>query len=708
MAKFTVRRLSLMLLTMFIVSITVFVITEAAPGNIARNVLGIQITAEQEASFLAQNGLDKPLFQRYVSWLFGSDWQASRKVGLPMRRITTADGFKEWWAEDEDGTLVRWQLEGQDLVARRRQPDGSVEQGIDNGRWQTRDPAVEVERLEQVRLEILETPQLTEADRQAVLQELDRILAILRQAADEKWDPDAVSAALAEPEAALEALIDPDTGGAKTAFEDAANTVTGAFPLLQASAVYARLSEPGAEDLELTELQAMARQLDRAALTLDQLGLSAAAESVRQASAHLMNGEVEPAREAMAEVASVLESITGSLGRFLAVLPEGDYRQAVELLRALADPAQVPFDPVQLAVVPAILEAIGKELEESIPDVAIPLLQAAESLSAADVEAGRDSLTSAADALSEIGYVIARSEAASSARAARTFWGVDTEDRAVRWEKGTGAQEWVFIVGTGWKSFAGGAQEYIPLQKGLLRADPGKSLRTGRPVSDLLFTRLRNSLVLAAIAFVIVMPLALVLGLIAGLREGTAVDRSLSIGGMMFSVTPEFANGIFLILIFAFWLKLVPGATVFGEEAPWTRLDMLILPVLTLTLSELGYVLRITRASMVDVMKAPYIRTAFLKGLPYWQVVSKHAVRNALMAPITVIMLHVNWLLGGIVAVEVIFGYPGIGNYMLSAALFKDFNAIEAAAMIMVAVAVSTQLVADVIYTFLNPRIRYA
>jgi peptide/nickel transport system permease protein len=241
----------------------------------------------------------------------------------------------------------------------------------------------------------------------------------------------------------------------------------------------------------------------------------------------------------------------------------------------------------------------------------------------------------------------------------------------------------------------------------MLRGDPGLSLRTGRPVSDLLFTRLRNSLVLAGIAFVIVMPLALLMGLIAGLNEGKLLDRILSIGGMMFSVTPEFATGIFLILIFASWLELVPGATVFGEDAPWTRPDMLVLPVLTLTLVELGYVLRITRASMVEVMKAPYIRTAFLKGLPYRRIVVKHALRNALMAPITVIMLHVNWLLGGIVVVEVIFGYPGLGSYLLSSALFKDFNAIEGGAIILVAVAVSTQLLADIVYTFLNPRIRY-
>ena len=135
---------------------------------------------------------------------------------------------------------------------------------------------------------------------------------------------------------------------------------------------------------------------------------------------------------------------------------------------------------------------------------------------------------------------------------------------------------------------------------------------------------------------------------------------------------------------------------------------MLILPVLTLTLIELGYVLRITRASMADVMRSAYIRTAYLKGIPNFKVVMKHAVRNALIAPITVIMLHVNWLMGGIVIVEVVFGYPGLGQYLLDSALYKDINALEAGTMIMVMIAVGTQLIADILYTFLNPRIRYS
>jgi peptide/nickel transport system permease protein len=287
------------------------------------------------------------------------------------------------------------------------------------------------------------------------------------------------------------------------------------------------------------------------------------------------------------------------------------------------------------------------------------------------------------------------------------FWGVDNRNSVVLWEKGSDIKVWSFVPGTGWMETTGGPVEYIPLMKGFVRGDPGISLRTGRPVANSLFIRLRNSLVLAGIAFVIVMPLALALGLLAGVKEGSLRDRILSTGGIMFSVTPEFATGIFLILIMAAWLGIVPGATVFGEDAPWSRPDMLILPVLTLTLIELGYILRITRSSMVDVMKSPYIRTAYLKGLPQGRVVMVHAVKNALIAPITVVMLHVNWLLGGIVIVEVVFGYPGLGKYLLDSALYKDVNALEAGALVMVMVAVGTQLIADIIYTFLNPRIRY-
>jgi len=242
----------------------------------------------------------------------------------------------------------------------------------------------------------------------------------------------------------------------------------------------------------------------------------------------------------------------------------------------------------------------------------------------------------------------------------------------------------------------------------LLRGDAGVSFQTRQPVFATLIPRLLNTLFLAGIAFVFIMPLALLFGVLAGLNEGKFLDRSISITGLVATATPEFASGVFLIVIFAVWLDLLPGAVVIPPgSSVFSRPQMLILPVLTLTLIELGYILRVTRASMVEVMRTNYVRTAVLKGLPYRRVVMKHALRNALLAPITVIMLHVNWLVGGIVVVETLFGFPGLGSYVLTAALNNDVFALEAATMILVIIAVTTQLLADIIYVYLNPRIRY-
>jgi peptide/nickel transport system permease protein len=160
-------------------------------------------------------------------------------------------------------------------------------------------------------------------------------------------------------------------------------------------------------------------------------------------------------------------------------------------------------------------------------------------------------------------------------------------------------------------------------------------------------------------------------------------------------------------LLFGVWLKWLPAAAIFLSDRDIYNLRLIALPVITLTAVELGYVARMTRASMVEVMGTPYIRTAIIKGLPFRQVVLRHALRNALMAPITVIMLHINWLIGGIVVVEVLFGFPGLGKYIYESAIFGDYNAVEAAAMFTVIVAVVTRLLGDLLYTYLNPRIRY-
>ncbi len=288
------------------------------------------------------------------------------------------------------------------------------------------------------------------------------------------------------------------------------------------------------------------------------------------------------------------------------------------------------------------------------------------------------------------------------------FWGVNTDNSVVKWVRGEGDPVWV-LTSAGLRQEGNGPREYIPLRRGLLRGDPGQSLQTGRPVAVTLLPRVRNTAVLAGVAFIFIMPLALFFGILAGVNEGRPLDRFISITSLAATATPEFVSGIFLILILGIWLEVFPAVAIFtSADAIFEDPSLLVLPVLTLTAVELGYVARMTRASMVEVMDSAYIRTAIIKGMPYRRVVLRHAIRNALMAPITIIMLHVNYLVGGLVVVEVIFGYPGLGKYIYDAAIFGDFNAVEAAAMLTVTIAVVTRLLGDLAYTFLNPRIRYA
>lgn len=436
MLRYTTRRLMTMVITMLLVSMVVFAVVEIAPGNVARNILGAYATPEQERSMENQLGLDRPLVLRYLSWLFGSDWQARRRVGKPLKELEvsqgTVEGFSQWWAVDDDGRLVQWDVQNGDLVKRVRQDDGTT---------------------------------ITEPD-------------------DDAW--------------------------------------------------------------------------------------------------------------------------------------------------------------------------------QTAPD-------------------GR-----------------------------KVFWGVDAHNRAAHWIQGEGGTEYRLEY-SGWIESKGAPVDYIPLSKGLVRGDAGMSLQFKRPVSEVIGRKIRNSAVLAGLAFLFAMPLGILLGVIAGLREGRLPDRIISMGGLVTAASPDFATGILLIMLFSLKLKLLPGAAMFLDDSSiLTQPQMIILPVLTASLVEIGYILRITRASVVEVMHSNYVRTAVLKGLPYIKVVMGHVMRNSMLAPVTVIMLHVNWLIGGLVVVESVFGFPGLGSFILNAALYKDVYAIEAGAMVLIVLAVGTQLIADFIYSMLNPRIRYA
>jgi peptide/nickel transport system permease protein len=289
----------------------------------------------------------------------------------------------------------------------------------------------------------------------------------------------------------------------------------------------------------------------------------------------------------------------------------------------------------------------------------------------------------------------------------QVFWGVDQRGRGAMWQRGEGAV--VFeLTQAGMREESDGPVNYIPLRKGLIRGDPGMSLQFQRPVGYIMWPRVRNTLVLAGVAFAVVMPLALLLGVYAGVKSGRWQDRSVSFLGLALTATPEFVVGIFLILVLGIWLKWLPPAAIFLSDRDVYNLRLIALPVITLTAVEVGYVARMTRASMVEVMDSPYVRTAIIKGMPMRRVVFRHALRNALMAPITIIMLHINWLIGGIVVVEVLFGFPGLGNFIYSAAMFGDYSSVQAAAMFLVLIAALTRILGDIIYMFLNPKIRYA
>ena len=232
----------------------------------------------------------------------------------------------------------------------------------------------------------------------------------------------------------------------------------------------------------------------------------------------------------------------------------------------------------------------------------------------------------------------------------------------------------------------------------------GESIRFKVPVGDILWPRLLNTAILGAVTFAILIPISLFFGILAGMSEGSKLDRAISVFGIVTTSIPEFASAVFFSAIFVFWLKLLPGTS--GMTDGFSVVQLL-LPVMVLVFYDFGYIARMTRASMAEVMTTPYIRTAILKGLPYRMVIVRHALRNALIAPFTVIMLQINWLLSGVIVVEFFFAYKGFGALLLEASLNQDIFLIEACAMVAVFVAVGTQMLADIGYTYLNPRIRF-
>jgi len=241
-----------------------------------------------------------------------------------------------------------------------------------------------------------------------------------------------------------------------------------------------------------------------------------------------------------------------------------------------------------------------------------------------------------------------------------------------------------------------------------LNGDLGYSTLYKTDVNDVIWDRLGNTSLLAGIAFAVMVPLSIIFGISAGMREGSVLDRTISIASIVTTSVPEFASGVFLASIFVIWLNWLPGTSPLETGTGWSIWQQLVLPVAVMVLYDLGYVVRMVRASMVEVMTRPYIRTAVLKGLSFRAVIMKHALRNAMIAPFTVILLQINYLVTGVVVVEAVFAYPGFGRMLLEAALAQDVAVVEAGALFAVLISVSTQIAGDLGYMMLNPRIRFS
>ena len=244
--------------------------------------------------------------------------------------------------------------------------------------------------------------------------------------------------------------------------------------------------------------------------------------------------------------------------------------------------------------------------------------------------------------------------------------------------------------------------------KGFVSGDWGQSFAWDIPVRPRVSEGLVNSLMLAAVALALAIPISISLGVWAGLTEGRWPDHIISLFSLSLVGLPEFVTGVLLIEWLAHRLNWLPAISSIAPGSSFVEaFPFLILPALTATFVLLAYIVRLTRAEVIEQLSRPYVRTAVLKGLPWPTIVFKHVLRNALLPTITVIAISIGWLIGGIIVIENVFNYPGLGRLLLSAIDNRDFPLIQAVTMIVVFGVVLSNFAADLLYALLNPRIRY-
>ena len=250
--------------------------------------------------------------------------------------------------------------------------------------------------------------------------------------------------------------------------------------------------------------------------------------------------------------------------------------------------------------------------------------------------------------------------------------------------------------------------QYVEWLGNIVRGDLGDSLVAAAPVTSLLGDRVRNSAILVFLAAIISIPLSILIGSLSGLLRDRWFDSGVSLGSLALAALPEFVIGILLIMLFATQVfQIVPAVSRVDPNLPlYEQHDVLILPALTLVLAVAPYIIRILRASMVEVLESEYVQMARLKGMPERIVLQRHALPNAVIPAIQVIALNLAWLAGGVVVVEYLFNYPGIGSGLIYAVSNRDVPMIQAIVLLIASLYVGFNLIADILTILVSPRLR--
>jgi peptide/nickel transport system permease protein len=250
--------------------------------------------------------------------------------------------------------------------------------------------------------------------------------------------------------------------------------------------------------------------------------------------------------------------------------------------------------------------------------------------------------------------------------------------------------------------------QYYNWLTNFIKGDWGNSQVSRMPVYPMVMDRLYKSTMLAVVVMIMYVPLGIFLGVIAALKQNKLLDQIISTLSMTFVSLPVFVTALILIPILSHKLNLLPPNSSIDPNITFSQaLPYLIMPAITISLTSIGYIARMTRAGTIDVLRTDYVRAAYLKGLPRRQVLFKHVLRNALLPTITVIAMSVAVMIGGMVVTEVVFGYPGMGRLLVYAIKNHDLPLIQASSMIIVLILTVSNLLADILYSFLNPRIRF-